>query len=153
MVISKAAENNPAFNNIAIYGGWKGDDSSGAAIAADNTLEIKTKGLSGIKEVNGFKNYHFILPADIKAGEAVLNAEEVDISNSKITVSIASGGKTALQKGDQITLIKAETLTYANYTKSGIKAQQGVISLDDYTLNANSSTLTVKITSDVSPNP
>ena len=77
--------------NSNLYGGktnGSGDDISG------NSLQVKGKGIA-VTSINNFENYNFVLPADSKAGDTMLQLTAqnagLTIDGSKVGVSLANG--------------------------------------------------------------
>ncbi len=98
---------NPRLQDTDIYGGYI--QNRKALVQTGNVLEIITSGLTGINHIQGFETINFILPAEICSSEIVLTANQVDISNSKISVKMSLNGTPMLKEGDQIVLIKTNT--------------------------------------------
>ena len=92
--------------NGTLYGGRSSHGS-----VADNTLQVEAVGLSA-PQIRNFENYKFVLPADIKAGDRMLElhlqGDEVTIDGSRVSISTAGGSiaDTGLDLGVSVTLMK-----------------------------------------------
>lgn len=124
-----------------IYGGNNG--------ATGNILEIRSKNLKpGF--VGNFEEYHFLLPADTKHGDIILNltaTTQVDISGAKIGVAMQSGGG-LLKKGDEVTLIHTlAVMNASNIEQMSLTGYQGVSLEYSFSLSSKPSDLFAIVTS------
>ena len=90
--------------NSNLYGGktnGSGDDISG------NSLQVKGKGIA-VTSINNFENYNFVLPADSKAGDTMLQltgqGAGLEIDGSKVSIT-TDGRQNGLNLGESITLL------------------------------------------------
>ena len=106
-------------------------------ISSDNTLQFWSAGLSA-QNIGRFQNLQFILPGTIGDGDILLtltNGVQTNISDSKISVAMAAGGKT-LNVGNTVTLLKNDAgINKTGVTQTTMTGVQGV-SLDyDFVVN------------------
>ncbi|GHU07443.1 membrane protein [Betaproteobacteria bacterium] len=114
----------------SLYGGFVGHWSTGSLVPESgmdaftgNTLNLK--GWTGtVANVANFETWNVALPATFAAGDTALTVTgTADIRGTTINVGI-DGNQSALNKGDEFTLIAAGTLESNADTK--VKGMQGV---------------------------
>ena len=105
VILSRQGSVAPPDINGTLSGGNNNDNVS------NNTLQVEAVGLSA-PEIRNFENYKFVLPADIKAGDRMLElhlqGDEVTIDGSRVSISTAGGSiaDTGLDLGVSVTLMK-----------------------------------------------
>ena len=127
-----------------LYGG-RVDTQPGSTITG-NVLEVRTTGLT-VKNINGFQELHFVLPADVTPGTTALTLTTGTgvLGGVKVGVALASGGN-VLRTGDRVTLIHANAGWYTvdeTVERVSIEGYQGVslgytfdVSTDEHNLYA-----------------
>ena len=121
-----------------LYGGYQAVDKKGTG-----TLNVRGKDLS-VKEIANFNTINFFVPADLSKDGTVLKVESnVNIAGAKVNAGI--NNQSALDVGDEITLLEAESLDATGIVAGKVTENDFV----DYDMNieATNKQLKAKITS------
>ncbi|GHU19526.1 membrane protein [Betaproteobacteria bacterium] len=143
----------------SLYGGFVGDvdwstgslvPESGMDAFTGNTLNLK--GWTGtVANVANFQTWNVALPATFAAGDTALTVTNTaDIRGTTINVGI-DGNQSALNKGDEFTLIDAGTLESNADTK--VKGMQGVSLAYDFDFDVDASGKVISKVSNVGVDP
>lgn len=146
----------PVFAEGVILRGGDGFSDTGKPVdlRTGNTLEIATTGVA-VKNIANFQQLRFYLPGTIRAGDTLLTLTDTagaDIRTpagqaaTRIGVGMLGGG-TALAKGEQITLIRADDglQTDGSLTNS-TEGMVGISKLYTFGLGASANALTATVT-------
>lgn len=138
----------------AFYGGYDGGTADD--LFTGNTLEVWSKGIS-VVSVKNFENYHFILPANIQAGETMLTITGgVTQFEGPINVGVAvAAGTQSLKAGDSVTLIRNtkglqnsqgnQLEQGADYRQVSLTGRQGISLEYVFTLDNDETTLVATV--------
>ena len=134
----------PTLTASTLFGG--GTTSSTGDLRSGNTLNVQNSGMSA-KGIANFANYNFHLPTGMTAGQTMLTVSDgngaggaADISNSIIGVGV-NGGTSALNVGDQVTLISSGTGLTATGINTRAQGLQGIAKLYDFDLSFDANNL------------
>jgi len=122
----------------SIFGGL------GSASSGGNTLNLDAfKG--SVREVNGFQNYNFFLPASLTNGGTVLTVtNQTDLAGTHVAITGMEGG-ILLAPGNTVTLISSTQNAPGSYTATNVRS--GISILYDFSLEAAGTALTATVKS------
>jgi hypothetical protein len=128
-----------------------GSQTSGPSL--NNTLNMERAGVT-VTGLGSFQNYNFALPAAMTAGGVMLTVTDGDglsgpanISNSVIGVGIL-GGSSALNPGDQVTLISSSQGLNADGINTRAEALAGLGVIYEFDLSSDGTHLYAEVVSE-----
>jgi hypothetical protein len=138
-----------------LYGGYVSGGSSFGDVFTDNTLNLKSSGLT-VGGLENFEHLNFYLPTSFAAGQTMLTvtgtADLTDGGSRSSTVNVGiDGASSPLQAGEQVVLIDASAGALVvnsglNTTANG-QGMQGVTLQYEFDLLAANNLLTATVTS------
>ena len=114
--------------NGTVYGGYSARGGS----VKNNTLQVEAVGLSAW-EIRNFDNYKFVLPADSKVGDTMLQltgqGEDLTIDGNKVNLSVAKGSGLNFDFGKSVTLLH-KTGGNGTFSVNNLSGGEQILKLD-----------------------